>query len=67
LTLPFMPSSAGKLLDLLAIPETERSFVRLGGAQRIVAGAKLPAPSAVFPRYVEPAGEATQQSANADR
>jgi methionyl-tRNA synthetase len=56
------------LLDLLVIPETERSFVRLGGsAQRIVAGAKLPAPSAVFPRYVEPAGEATQQSANADR
>jgi methionyl-tRNA synthetase len=60
LILPFMPASAGKLLDLLAIPATERCFANLGGAQRIAAGTKLPAPSAVFPRYVEPTGEATQ-------
>jgi methionyl-tRNA synthetase len=57
---PFMPASAGKLLDLLAIPEGERLFVHLGDRQRIAAGAKLPVPTAVFPRYVEPAGEAAQ-------
>jgi methionyl-tRNA synthetase len=60
LILPFMPASAGKLLDLLAIPETARRFINLGGAYRIAVGAQLPAPTAVFPRYVEPAGEAAQ-------
>src|SRR6516225_1568256 len=60
LILPFMPTAAGKLLDLLAIPEAERRFTYLGGAHRIAVGAKLPAPIAVFPRYVEPAGEAAQ-------
>jgi methionyl-tRNA synthetase len=60
LVLPFMPASAGKLLDLLSIPERERHFACLGGAHRIAAGAKLPAPAAVFPRYVEPTGEAAQ-------
>ncbi len=53
LALPFMPGSAGKLLDLLAVPESERTFAFLGGKHRIAAGAKLPAPAAVFPRYVE--------------
>ncbi len=57
---PFMPGSAGKLLDLLAVPETERNFLRLGGQHRIAAGAKLPAPAAVFPRYVEPEGRAAE-------
>jgi methionyl-tRNA synthetase len=51
---PFMPASAGKLLDLLAVPEGERDFSRLGGAHRLAAGTALPAPSGVFPRYVEP-------------
>ncbi len=55
LTLPFMPASGEKLLDLLAIPAPERQFVHLGGHHRIAAGAKLPAPAAIFPRYVEPA------------
>jgi methionyl-tRNA synthetase len=50
---PFVPTSAGKLLDLLAIPADERSFAFLGGEHRIAAGAKLPAPSPVFPRYIE--------------
>jgi methionyl-tRNA synthetase len=57
---PFMPTAAGKLLDLLAIPEGERRFADLGEAHRIAVGAKLPAPTAVFPRYVEPTGEASQ-------
>jgi methionyl-tRNA synthetase len=55
LALPFMPAAAEKLLDLLAIPAAERHFVHLGGQHRIAPGVKLPAPAAVFPRYVEPA------------
>jgi methionyl-tRNA synthetase len=50
---PFMPDSAGKLLDLLAVPADERDFARLGGAHRLAAGVTLPPPFAVFPRYVE--------------
>jgi methionyl-tRNA synthetase len=60
LSLPFMPASAGKLLDLLAVPEAERAFSFLGGAHRIAAGAVLPAPAPVFPRYVEPEGKAAE-------
>jgi methionyl-tRNA synthetase len=55
---PFMPVSAAKLLDLLAVPAEERQFPELGGARRIAAGAALPAPSAVFPRYVDSEGSA---------
>jgi Anticodon binding domain of methionyl tRNA ligase len=54
LSQPFMPRSAGRMLDLLAIPSGERDFAALGGATRIAAGSKLPAPAPVFPRYVEP-------------
>jgi methionyl-tRNA synthetase len=50
---PFIPDSAGKLLDLLGVPASERDFARLGAAHRIAAGAALLAPSPVFPRYVE--------------
>jgi methionyl-tRNA synthetase len=57
---PFMPSSAGKLLDLLAVPAGERTFAFLGGEHRIAAGAKLPAPVAIFPRYVESEKQAPQ-------
>jgi methionyl-tRNA synthetase len=51
---PVMPTSAGKLLDLLAVPAGERSFDALEGGKRLQAGATLPAPQGVFPRYVEP-------------
>jgi methionyl-tRNA synthetase len=57
---PFMPASAAKLLDQLAVPETERTFAFLDGKHRIAAGAKLPAPAAVFPRYIEPPVQAAQ-------
>jgi methionyl-tRNA synthetase len=60
LALPFMPASAAKLLDLLAVPESERTFAFLTGKHRIAAGAKLPAPAGVFPRYVEPEKQAAQ-------
>jgi methionyl-tRNA synthetase len=51
---PFMPAAAAKLLDLLAVPPAQRAFDSLGGAQRVAAGATLPPPVPVFPRYVEP-------------
>ncbi|HEX4410678.1 MAG TPA: methionine--tRNA ligase [Xanthobacteraceae bacterium] len=51
---PFIPESAGKLLDLLAVPAGERDFTALSGGHRLAAGAALPAPTGVFPRYVEP-------------
>jgi methionyl-tRNA synthetase len=57
---PFMPESAGKLLDLLAVPDGERTFADLGGKHRLAPGAKLPAPAAVFPRYVEPGEKVAQ-------
>ena len=38
LALPFMPGSAAKLLDLLAVPADERTFAFLGGKHRIAAG-----------------------------
>jgi methionyl-tRNA synthetase len=60
LTQPFMPTSSAKLLDLLAVPVTERDFSFLGGKHRLAAGAKLPPPTAVFPRYVEAEAPAAQ-------
>jgi methionyl-tRNA synthetase len=57
---PFMPSSAAKLLDLLAVPAEERSFATLGGGHRLAVGALLPAPYPVFPRYVEPPAAAAR-------
>jgi methionyl-tRNA synthetase len=50
---PFVPTSASKMLDLLAIKPEERSFAMLSPGSRIKAGVTLPAPSPVFPRYVE--------------
>ncbi|KRE12935.1 methionine--tRNA ligase [Bosea sp. Root483D1] len=54
LTQPVMPEAMAKLLDLLAVPAEARDFAALGEAGRLVSGTVLPAPSAVFPRYVEP-------------
>nr|WP_272211166.1 class I tRNA ligase family protein [Marinicella sp. W31]MDC2877051.1 class I tRNA ligase family protein [Marinicella sp. W31] len=51
---PAMPTSAGKLLDLISIPETERDFKHLGKAGRLKAGTPQEKPSPVFPRYVAP-------------
>jgi methionyl-tRNA synthetase len=53
-----MPESGAKLLDQLAVPQDARDFAALGPKGRLKPGTKLPAPSAVFPRYVEPDGEA---------
>jgi methionyl-tRNA synthetase len=54
---PAIPGSSAKLLDSLGIPADQRDFAALGGATRIKAGVVLPAPVAVFPRYVEPSAD----------
>jgi methionyl-tRNA synthetase len=51
---PVMPESSNKLLDLLGVPADKRMFADLGPNGRLQAGTPLPAPSGVFPRYVEP-------------
>jgi methionyl-tRNA synthetase len=51
---PAMPESSAKLLDSLGIPKDARDFASLGGATRIEAGTRLPAPVGIFPRYIEP-------------
>jgi len=50
---PATPAAAARMLDLLALPEEARSFASLGAAGRLKPGAALPAPAAVFPRWVE--------------
>jgi methionyl-tRNA synthetase len=54
---PFIPGSAGKLLDILAVPADKRDFADLAGGS-LVPGAELPAPQPIFPRYVEADKEA---------
>ncbi|MGH6907219.1 MAG: methionine--tRNA ligase, partial [Aestuariivirga sp.] len=48
---PYMPGAAARLLDTLGAPATKRSFADL--SIRLISGTALPAPSAIFPRYVE--------------
>ncbi len=50
---PFIPDSAARLLDLLAVPNSARSFADVVGASALVEGTALPKPEAVFPRFVE--------------
>ena len=50
---PFIPASAVKLLDLLSVAQDRRDFAAFG--TRLAPGTTLPAPTPVFPRYVEPA------------
>ena len=56
LALPAVPTGAGKLLDLLGVPEDQRSFAALGEAGRLAGGVPIAKPTPVFPRFVEPEG-----------
>jgi methionyl-tRNA synthetase len=64
---PFMPTASGKLLDLLAVPATERDFATLEGGKRLASGVPLPAPQGVFPRYVEPEGDEPEKPAKGSK
>jgi methionyl-tRNA synthetase len=48
---PYIPHSAAKLLDLLAVAEDARSFAHFD--DELKSGIPLPAPAGIFPRYVE--------------
>ncbi|MCP8941116.1 methionine--tRNA ligase [Alsobacter sp. SYSU M60028] len=50
---PVIPQAAGKLLDLLGTSPNARDLAHVGQGRRIAAGSVLPAPSPIFPRYVE--------------
>ncbi|MDP4023338.1 methionine--tRNA ligase [Methylobacterium sp. NEAU 140] len=51
---PFVPEAAGKLLDLLAVPQDRRRFSDAGEGGRLTPGTALPAPSPIFPRFERP-------------
>jgi methionyl-tRNA synthetase len=63
LAAPVMPGSAAKLLDSLGQDPKQRNFAWLGERGRLKAGTQLPAPVAVFPRYLGEAGEASGKPA----
>ena len=50
---PFIPDSAAKLLDILAVAQDRRDFSHVADNHALVPGTALPAPQPVFPRYVE--------------
>lgn len=50
---PAVPAAAGKLLDLVASPAGERMFAHANADFALRAGAPMPAPQPIFPRYVE--------------
>jgi methionyl-tRNA synthetase len=49
--LPFIPDSAGKLLDQLAIPHDNRNYGFVGERGAIKSAITLPAPEGIFPRF----------------
>jgi len=59
---PVMPDSAARLLDLLAVPDEQRSFAALGEAGRLSPGTALPAPRGIFPRFVETTEPSAEQA-----
>jgi methionyl-tRNA synthetase len=50
---PFMPDSATKMLDQLAVPADQRGFEFLNAGHMLKPNTKLPSPQGVFPRIVE--------------
>ncbi len=54
---PVMPGSMAAMLDQLGVPAEARDFASL--AMPLAGGLRLPAPTGVFPRWVEPDGAGT--------
>jgi methionyl-tRNA synthetase len=50
---PFMPASAGRLLDQLGLAPERRGFAELAAGRALEPGTALPKPEGVFPRYLE--------------
>ena len=60
---PIIPTSASKLLDLLAVPAGQRTFAHIGAAAALTPGTPLPTPQGVFPRVEDPAAAAAAAAA----
>ncbi len=67
MTEPFMPRAAATLLGLLGVPENARDFVCAETNAGLVPGAQLPAPSPVFPRYLQADDNSSSKANCADR
>jgi methionyl-tRNA synthetase len=52
---PFMPVSAARILDQVAVPGSERTYAFLSPAHALRPGSPLPPPEGVFPRILEEA------------
>jgi methionyl-tRNA synthetase len=50
---PYMPASAAKLLDALAVKPSARSFAALGQGGRLQSDIAIPPPQAIFPRFID--------------
>jgi methionyl-tRNA synthetase len=55
--LAFVPQSAGRILDALAVPEDKRLLTHAGIADTLAPGTALPAPEPVFRRFERDAAE----------
>ena len=50
---PFVPTSAGKILDQLNVPKDSRNFAFLADDHSVESKAVLPKPVGVFPRHLD--------------
>ena len=56
ITQPFMPNSSARMLDQLAVAETERAFSDLENADaKLQPGTPIAKPEGVFPRFLDEA------------
>ena len=55
---PFVPTAGAALLDLLAVPPTQRTFAHADAAHALPAGTPLPPPAPIFPRFEKPEAKA---------
>jgi methionyl-tRNA synthetase len=53
---PFIPDAASRLLDQLAVPESDRNFTDIATDPALTPGTGLPKPEGVFPRHVQDTG-----------
>jgi methionyl-tRNA synthetase len=67
MTQPFMPVSAGKLLNLLGVPGNARNLANGEISPGLEPGTKLPRPVPVFPRYINTEEDLSDKADCADR
>ena len=53
---PFIPDSASRLLNQLAVPENARTFGEIDGDWSLTPGIGLPKPEGIFPRHLQEQG-----------